>query len=121
MIKYRDPVTELLKIFEKRYPDKNATLVLAGDVEGHGNLGETWFGENGEIIIQISIEQTLPQMLDIIAHELAHVAIGPEEDHGEKWQSVYDWLWKEWDEYVDKQMKEHGGSVYEAQITPWEG
>lgn len=116
MIKYSDPVTELLKIFEKRYPDKNATLVLAGDAEKRGNLGETYFGDDGKVFIQINIEQTLPQILDIVAHELAHLAAGPEEDHGDKWQGIYDWLFNEWDSHIEEQVKLYGGDIYEASV-----
>ena len=92
MIDYIDPIRVLLTIFEERYPEKQAQLDFVTGINKKEFLGDTCFGEDGKIYIQVCIEQTMPQLVDIVAHELAHVAAGKTAGHGAKFQEVYNYL-----------------------------
>lgn len=39
---------------------------------------------------------------EILAHELAHVAVGVEEDHGEKWEKAFDSIFSEYNRIADE-------------------
>jgi hypothetical protein len=47
--------------------------------------------------IFILAHQTIPQCMDVLAHELAHIAYPNEldDDHSERWQELFDWLYDE--------------------------
>jgi uncharacterized protein YjaZ len=65
-------------------------------------LGFTDFSQNKKdpVVIHISANIGLSQMLDILAHELAHVARGEEftinNDHDAKWEKIYSDIRKEY-------------------------
>ena len=48
-------------------------------------------------------------MPEILAHELAHVVVGTNEenDHGDKWQEVFDAIHVKYEELVDFAEKEY--------------
>ena len=57
--------------------------------------GCTWFDDDGKpYIIYIEVNQTIVQILDVLAHELAHVVTGcyEEEHHNTAWEIVYNTL-----------------------------
>ena len=58
--------------------------------------GCTWFDDDGKpYIIDIEANQSMAQILDVLAHELAHVVTGCYDDehyHSQEWQIVYDTL-----------------------------
>jgi len=55
------------------------------------SCGVTMFDDEGKIPV-ICINASIPcwASVEIIAHEIAHVAAGVDADHGEKWQLEYD-------------------------------
>lgn len=93
MIKFDiiEPFNRLFEICEKLYGEINYDIHLAelDDGEDDFPLGQTDF-ENKRILIHVN--QTIPQMLDICAHELAHAISGFESEHNDKWKSVYESL-----------------------------
>ena len=58
--------------------------------------GCTWFDDDGKpYLVDIEVNQTMVQILDVLAHELAHVVTGCYDDehyHSQEWQIVYDTL-----------------------------
>lgn len=58
--------------------------------------GCTWFDDDGKAYaIDIEVNQSMVQILDILTHELAHVVTGCYEDehyHSEEWEIVYNTL-----------------------------
>lgn len=88
MIKFVSPIVFLIDIFTEKYPNKDASVELVSKMEGC--YGETCFANDGKVYIQIDVKQSIEQILDILAHELAHLQAGIEADHGEQWKKVYD-------------------------------
>lgn len=105
MIKYIDPVKKLISIFEKGHPDINAQVDFVTGIDHKKFLGETCFADDGKIYVQVSINQTMIQIVDVLAHELAHVGAGPAADHGEKWQLEYDELNRRFNDEMEKEIE----------------
>jgi len=93
MIKFDNPFTNLINVVEKHYPKKCSCEIhftSNSDKEKQEALGETFFPDDGGLpIIQIDALKTIPEMLDIFSHELAHVIAGKEAEHNQEFQDVY--------------------------------
>lgn len=80
--------------FEKLFPGNdvriwwNANIPKAED--GEQPVGVTSFNEDGTIDIDIDALLPVADAVEILAHELAHVAAGENEGHGEKWEQAFD-------------------------------
>lgn len=80
--------------FQKLFPENdvriwwNANIPKAED--GTERVGLTSWNEDGTIDVDISAKLTVADAVEILAHELAHVAAGEDEGHGEKWEQAFD-------------------------------
>jgi hypothetical protein len=83
-----NPLQDVLDTFARLYPNKAATVYIAPTEAG---LGFTEFPDDGSSP-SICVDPGLPYsgVMDILAHELAHVAAGSAEEHGAAWQAAYD-------------------------------
>jgi hypothetical protein len=82
-----NPMAELIAAYSELHPHKRCTVAVA---PLEGKLGQTFFPEDGglpEVVLCPSL--TYAGMMDILAHELAHVATGHSEQHGKKWTAAY--------------------------------
>ena len=84
-----NPIADLIAIVERLYPDIEAEVQFVSEQE---TPGEVVFPEN-EIVPLISVRGDIPYeaVLEILAHELAHVAVGygNEEEHGPLWEAAF--------------------------------
>ena len=93
-----NPFDALIQIFQEKYPEINAEIFFASDIEKHtepGVHGVTNFPDDGtEPFILISTKISVESAIEVLAHELAHLAIGPdtEQEHCKNWESVFNWL-----------------------------
>ena len=64
--------------------------------------------ENGGTVVLIDIDPTLRVVdaVEVFAHELAHVAAGEQEDHGDKWAAAYDAIKAEYDRIMNEMFPE---------------
>ena len=87
--------------FDSLYPGKpvriwwNANIPNAED--GEQRAGLTSFNEDGTIDVDIDALLPVADAVEILAHELAHVATGGNEGHGEKWEQAFDTIHTEFD------------------------
>jgi hypothetical protein len=98
----------LVTSFKNLYPDIKRRIIINPDpnlaVKPNKKipLGFTDFSDNKKdpILIHISANIGLSQMLNILAHELAHVARGEEftikNEHDAKWKKIYSDIRKEY-------------------------
>ena len=104
-IDFLNPLQLLVEVFEALTLGKKKALVRfeTPDCEFFQRdsvhaKGVTIFPEDPERPPLVLIRSDLPIMgaIDTLAHELAHVAIGPDkqEDHGQEWQDFYDELFQ---------------------------
>ena len=97
---YNDPLCFVWMAFQRLYPDKKCKVAYdAGitDDDGKRVYGLTTFCNDGEIFVTIDAGQAVCNAVETLAHELAHVAVGPEKDHDGAWKSAFDAIY---DEYV---------------------
>ena len=52
--------------------------------------GVTNFEDNGNITVLISGVLPVLDCAEIFAHELAHIMVGVEEEHNEKWEKAFE-------------------------------
>lgn len=97
-----DMFSMVYEAFEKLFPGKgvrgiwwNADIPKAAD--GTERVGLTSWNEDGTIDVDISAKLTVADAVEILAHELAHVAAGENEGHGEKWEQAFDAIHAEFD------------------------
>ena len=81
----------IIDIFEERHPKNNVTIqYVQGMKEKADAWGETFFpNDGGAPVVSIDVEIPVIGAIDVMAHELAHVAMGPNGEHGEAWEKEY--------------------------------
>ena len=104
-----DPFRVVYQAFKELYPDKECEILFdynAETTDTHERVkGVTIFPDDGSIPqIRIDCEQTIDQISGILAHELAHVALGKpdwddrELDHGEDFEKTLDAIFDRFNE-----------------------
>lgn len=94
-----DPYAMLALAFERLYPDKKYEAFIGNvppDPDGREGLGITHFYEEEDPEIIISQNLDMNHAVETLAHEMAHVAAGPSEKHGDKWVQAFDDLFREY-------------------------
>lgn len=90
MINYNDPIYILVKIFENTHPDKKAQIDFVSDMKKNTNAyGETCWADDGNVYIQIDIETPMNGLIEVLAHELAHLAVGADAEHNKEWENEF--------------------------------
>ena len=85
---YDCPFQKIIKAAES-FAGLIPCVISFGPAE-EGAKGYTFFpADEGIPEIFIDPDQTIEQCMDILAHELAHVIVGAEEEHGPKWEETY--------------------------------
>lgn len=92
-----NPFALMIDVFNDLYPDKQATVWFATGLRQERNAwGQTGFPDDGgEPLVQIDVDCPIAGAVEVLAHELAHVAAGcPHSDdddgHGPEWQKHFD-------------------------------
>ena len=92
--------------FKNLYPDKDCKCQWVPELEkcddGEQPLGVTTFADNGEVYVDIVATLPVTDAIEILAHELAHVAVGATEDHGKAWEEAFDKIHAEFDRIGDE-------------------
>lgn len=86
--------------FKHLYPDKQCLIQWVPEIEkdekGHEVYGLTTFADDGNVYVDILAKLNVIDAVEILAHELAHVAVGDKAGHGKEWQDAFDDLDKEY-------------------------
>lgn len=101
-----DPCAVVIRAFQELYPGVSAEVNYCGDVGD--KLGITVFEDGADPVVVISHTVPTGRVADILSHELAHVAAGPDADHGPEWAAAYAALHARYCQLVDA---EFGGDV----------
>jgi hypothetical protein len=109
-----NPFDTVIRAVQELYPGTQALIQFNPDLRGekHGECGCTSFpdDEGQEILVDISTNIPFLAMIEILAHELAHVVTGPnlDDDHGPEWQSVFNAIQVKYEELIDLEEQEYG-------------
>lgn len=93
MISYgNNPTQDVVDVCNKLYPEKDCELIFA---EGIKEKDDAWAatnwpddGSNPEIWVDVSAPYSA--VIELIAHEFAHVVAGHAAGHGPEWENVFD-------------------------------
>ena len=96
-----DPFAMVWQAYRNLYPGRPApsvewTHIDENDEETHGAWGYTVFTDDGEVAVFVSCDLKVMDAVEVLAHELAHVAVGAAEDHGEKWEAAFEAIFQEY-------------------------
>jgi len=100
VIEFADPFDTLLQIFIEKHPKINVRIQFGTPDEEplsiSGGLGCTSFpgpedekGSPAIITVDGTLDRGVQGTVDILAHELAHVAVGPDHEHDDVWEAEY--------------------------------
>lgn len=94
-----DPFAIIYQAFKRLYPDKQCEIWWDTPQEADKQaFGVINFPDDGSFP-QVFIYPNYPvhQQVEILAHELAHVAVGPEHEHDDVWDSAFGAIQEEYD------------------------
>ena len=86
-----DPFNTLYEVIDELYPDLDCDVQYSEELNIDGNTyGVAIFPQDGsKPLIELDPNQSVLDVLEVIAHEVAHVIAGLEADHGEKWEREF--------------------------------
>ena len=87
-ITLQNPLDDLIQAALAAYPDMDC-VVRFGSLDGDGLAVTIWPDDGGRPEITIRPDVPLEGVLELLAHEIAHVAAGLEAGHGEAWKSAF--------------------------------
>ena len=80
--------------FKNLYPDKQCECFWETDIreseDGRTPYGLTDFGDDGSVAVFVSADLRIQNAAEILAHELANVAVGCDADHAPEWEAAFD-------------------------------
>lgn len=111
MVKYIDPIKTVIDIFEKKYPHQECIVeFVIGMHKSSKAYGETVWNDEG-IFIQIDCETPMTGVVEVLAHELAHVAAGHDNGHNHIWKKEFDDIHKKYNEFMEKLLGEEDEQI----------
>lgn len=101
-----DPFSVVWRAFRELYPDTNCEVVWSNEIEPENPdetaYGFTQFSDDGSVTVCVDVNLRVLDAVEVLAHELSHVAVGIEDGHGEKWSAAFDAIHKKYEEIVSK-------------------
>lgn len=95
-----DPFALVALAFKNLYPEREYTAFLTPkveDAEGNDACGATTFPEDGSTpVVEVSGEIPIAGGVEVLAHELAHVATPEDQAHGEAWEAAFNRIFEEY-------------------------
>ena len=99
--------------FKNLYPEKSAECEWVPELEpsedGHEVFGVTTFSDDS-VFVEISAKLPVVDAVEILAHELAHVAAGSDADHGPEWEAAFDAIFDEYNRLGYEFYPEHNST-----------
>lgn len=106
-----DPFALVWTAFKNLFPNKECDVWYDKKEESENcdtvTFGETFFADDGSIIVFIDYDLQVKDAVEILAHELAHVAAGKDADHGEAWEKAFDDIFTEYNRIGDEMFDKH--------------
>lgn len=105
-----DPFAMVYEAFKNLYPEKDCSCYFDAfdkNEEGDTVYGETLFADDGTMTVGVDVTLNLANAVEIFAHELAHVAVGSDVDHGEEWERAFDAIFQEYNRIGEELFDKH--------------
>ena len=104
-----DPFVMVAQAFENVYPDKKYMAWVYPEFEkefGEGYGVTNFYEDDSTPDIYLNADAPYYVLIEIFAHELAHVAVGVGEEHGEQWESAFDAIFQEFNRLLEQKYAE---------------
>lgn len=87
-----NPIQEVVGICNRLYPDKNCDLIFVEGIKEKVNAWAVteWNGGSLKPWVCIDVSAPYSAVIELIAHEFAHVVAGEGVGHGSEWEAVFD-------------------------------
>lgn len=101
-----DPFAVVMMAFRRLYPGKECECWIdQGEIKGED--GETVYGiteqyEDGELSVRVSASLSISDAVEVFAHELAHVAVGMDAQHGPEFEEANDRIFEEYNRILEE-------------------
>ena len=102
-----DMFAMVYQAFRNLYNEKDKNLIIywsdepMKDDNGNEVFGSTTF-TNTYVYVEISSDLKVSDSVEILAHELAHVAVGSNAEHSEEWEKAFDAIFTEYNRIGDE-------------------
>ena len=104
-----DPFAIVWQAFQNLYPDKTCDVWwdpnLPPDDAGSPVYGTTIFRSDGKVLVFVDAKMSTNDAVEILAHELAHVAVGfadGKDDHSLEWEDAFESIRREYTRIGDE-------------------
>lgn len=91
--------------FKNLYPDKECEIYWEPQIRDEENgqpvYGMTDFGDDGKVTVFVKPSLAVADAVEVLAHELAHVAVGVDHGHDEAWEKAFDDIFAEYNRIGD--------------------
>ncbi len=101
-----DMFSIVYKAFTNLYPNKKCEVQWMPEIKDENGeivFGCTTFNEDGAFV-DISAGSSVMGAVEVLAHELAHVAVGIENEHGKEWQDAFDAIFNEYGRIANEML-----------------
>ena len=111
-----DMFSMVYQAFKNLYPGKECECQWQPekmtDEDGTEVLGITTYGDDGSVYVDISASLKVADAVEILAHELAHVAVGEKaEPHGKEWEDAFDSIHNEFNRIGEEMFDDKGVGI----------
>ena len=98
-----DPFAIVIKVFQQLYPDKTALIQWDDTLDASKKeYGSTTFQDDGIPVIGLNPNLIVLVAVEILAHELAHVAAGIDAKHNDEWDKCFEAIHNKYFEIIAK-------------------
>jgi hypothetical protein len=95
-----DMFAMVYQAFHNLWPEKECEIFwepnIREDEDGRKPYGLTDFAPDGTVWVFDTPDMNVRDAVEILAHELAHVAVGVDVDHGKEWEDAFEAIFQEY-------------------------
>ena len=105
-----DPFADVWGAFRQLWPEADCYAMWDGDLrdeDGRKVYGMTIFEEGEKPMVMVDACLQVWDAIEVLAHELAHVAVGEGKGHGPAWVNAFNALHARYEEI----LRDEGGEV----------
>ena len=119
---YNDMCSIVWKAFQNLYPDKQVTCEWTHEIDDTDD-GKAVYGMtqdldgDDEYFIQVVTTIPVEDATEILAHELAHAAVGLDHDHDAEWEKAFDAIFDEYNRIVSSEFIDDQYEIAEIQVV----
>jgi len=106
-----DPFKVVIQAFEELFPNLDAEIQFNPTMDYENKeYGRAIFPDDGSTpLIEINPKLSVENAIEIIAHELAHIAAGIDSEHNEKWETAFQQIHEKYVYIIESELNNQTG------------